>query len=218
MQFLITNGLGTPGNGSQNSTLVASGLGVTGPAVSPRCLALQVLAVESFQSFVLLSFSKNLVTDGPGLDASSYKITGAGGRVRVLSVEQSAPHQLKLFTSRQQDGVTYTISLAEVGIVGEDGNVLNAPYTVTFVGVGADPITVSMIKSRDERTLDVIFAYPPLEADAILPANYAISPPVAVVSGTRITDFHYRLVTGPQEINANYTVTISNIRDSDGVL
>ncbi len=217
MQLLITQGLGSAGDGSSSGMLTTSGLGSSGSPVIPVCLALEVLDVTNFGSYLLVTFSNTLVVTGPGLDPTTYLITGPTN-VEATQIQVVTPgHLLKIFVTEQQTGGLYEITLPSQGIMDINGNLINGPFTAQFVGIGI-PTIVQIAKCFDERTLEIVFSEPVLEEDAIIAANYSITPPVEVFAAERITDWHYKLTTGPLDINASYQVDISNIRDINGNL
>lgn len=217
MNLLITQGLGSAGDGSGSGLLVTAGLGSSGTPDNPACMALQVLAVQNFGTYLLVTFSNNLVVSGPGLNPSTYAFTGPTVIHATLIEVVSPGHLMKIYITEQQTGGDYTVTLPSQGIMDTLGNVINGPFTSHFVGIGV-PTVVQIAKGIDERTLDIVFSEAVMQADAEIAANYSISPTLAVISAHRVTDFNYRLVTGPQVINQVYQVDISNIRDINGNL
>jgi hypothetical protein len=215
MQFLITQGLGSVGDGSGNATLVTQGLGTSGAPSIPACLALRVLHVQTFSTHLLATFSNNLVVSGPGLDPGHYVISGPTNVVATKIEVVTPGHLLKISVTEQQTGGSYTLKFPTQGIMDVNGNLINGPFEVEFTGIGI-PTTVQIAKSIDQRTLEVVFNEAVLEEDAIIPSKYTITPALKVEKVERITDFHYRLTTGPQEIGQSYQVEISGIRDIHG--
>lgn len=192
------------------SLLITQGLGptITGPATS-----LQVSSVSSGAGYVNLNFTATLNPQVVNLDADSFVITNTNGAsVQVLSLESPTPGVLKLNTTEQTTGVTYTISLPKVGIVSTDGMPLTNPYSVTFIGTGLPPVTV-LTRSVDARTVHIIFSEAVREDDATQVVNYSFTPALTVFSVTKITDRQYELKTSKQDDAASYTLQVSNIRD-----
>jgi hypothetical protein len=217
MQFLMTQGLGSAGDGTGSAMLITTGMGTAGSAQFPACLALQVLDVTNLGPALIATFSNNLVVSGPGLDPTKYVFTGPT-QIAATLIEIVPPgHLLKIHITEQQQGGNYTVTLPEQGIMDVNGNLINGPFTSPFIGIGS-PVTVQIVKSIDQRTLEIVFSEAVLEADAIIPANYSITPTLTVQKAERITDFHYRLTTSSQTFNTTYAVTISNIRDIHGNL
>lgn len=217
MPFLITQGLGSAADGTGSGMLVTQGLGGPGLPLTPTCLALEVLALESFGHYLIASFSKELVVSGPGLNPANYPITGPTNVV-ATAIELLAPgHLLKIHVTEQQTSATYNLTFPEQGIMSTTGNLLDGPFTMPFIGLGT-PTTVQIAKSFDERTLDIVFSEAVMQVDAENPANYLVSPSLQVVAAKRVTDFNYRLTTSSQTINQLYTVTAINIRDVHGNL
>lgn len=218
MQFLITQGLGSAGDGSASGMQVTTGLGSSGSPVTPACLALQVLAVSNFANYLIFTFSNTLqAITGPAADPTKYPITGPG-TVQASAVSIQTPgNLLRVDTTEQQTGGTYQITLPTQGLMDVNGNVINGPFTWTFSGIGV-PVVVQIAKSIDERTLEIVFSKPVLQADAIIPSKYTVTPTLSILSVARITDQVYRLTTGPQTINQDYVVDASGIRDINGNL
>ncbi len=213
--FLITKGLGSAGDGSGSSMLPTAGLGTPGVPENPACLALEVLDVQNYGTHLICTFSAELVVSGPGLDPTKYSFTGPT-TVNAISISVEPPgHLLRINITEQQTGGDYTVTLPTQGIMDTNGNLINGPFTSHFTGIGI-PTVVQIAKGVDERTLDIVFSEAVMQVDAEIPANYSITPPLAVLSAHRITDFNYRLRTGPQVINQLYQVDISNIRDING--
>jgi hypothetical protein len=217
MQFLLTQGLGSAGDGTGSAMLTTVGLGSAGSAQFPACLALTVLDVTNFGTYLIATFSNELVVSGPGLDPEEYVFTGPT-EIEATSIQVVAPgHLLRINITEQQAGGAYTVTLPSQGIMDVNSNVINGPFTSPFTGIGI-PTTVQIAKSIDERTLEIVFSEAVLEEDAIIPSKYTVTPNVTVLKAEKITDFHYRLTTTPQDINATYSVSISGIRDIHGNL
>jgi hypothetical protein len=171
---------------------------------------LRVLSVISSGDYLTVTFNSDITTTSPGLNAANYSISGPTA-VTVQSVSQPTSKTIRVNVSIQRTGNVYTLTMPIQGITDAvGGGISNLVNNFTGVGV---PAQVQIAKSVDERTLDIVFNVPVMEADAILALNYSIAPSIAVVSAKRLTDFNYRLTTGPQTINQAYTVTASNIRD-----
>lgn len=215
MNLLLTQGLGSMGDGSPSALLTTAGLGGAGAPNPPACLALQALAAQSYGGYIDVIFSAVLAPlDGPALLTSSYVITGPSV-IQVLSLEVlPVGHIIRLYVTDQLTAQPYVLTLPQQGIMDINGNVLNN-YTVNFNGLNI-PTMVQIVKSVDERTLDIVFNEAVFEEDASNPANYSISPTLAVTKAVRLTDFNYRLTTGPQTIGATYNVTVSGLRDIHG--
>lgn len=215
--MLITQGLGAVGDGSGSGMLVTAGLGTAGAPDNPACLALQVLAVQSFGSYLVLTFSAELVVSGPGLLPTNYVFTGPFPLSATDISIMTPGHLLRVGTTAQEQDGAYTLTLPTQGIMDTTGNLINGPFTLDFTGVGI-ATTVQMARSIDERTLDIIFNKSVFPADALNPVNYSVSGGITISSAVRVTDFYYRLTTSPQTINQSYMVTVSNIRDINGIL
>jgi hypothetical protein len=217
MLLLITQGLGSAGDGSGSAALITTGLGSSGSPSSLECLALEVLAVTNFGSHLIVLFSAELQVSGPGLDPASYTFTGPT-EIKATEIRILTPgHILRIDLTEQQTGGEYTVTLPSQGIMDLNRNLINGPFTAEFIGIGI-PTLVQIAKSIDKRTLEVVFSEAVLEEDATIPSKYSITPPLAVTRAERISDFHYRLTTGPQALGQQYHVEISGIRDIHGNL
>lgn len=184
--------------------------------IASDCPVMSITSIQVFPTYLLVTFDDMIVLGGAALLVANYKITGPFN-VQITSFSVESPGTVMKFNvTTMQGGGAYTLDLPQ-GITGENGNVYFGPFSKAFTGV-ANPATVQIAKSVDEKTLDIIFNKAVWRADAENPANYSISPTIAVTRAERITDFHYRLTTGSQAINQAYTVTASNIRDINGIL
>lgn len=184
--------------------------------IASECPVMAITSIQVFPDYLLVTFDDMIILSGAALLLASYSITGPGP-VQITSFSVEAPgNAMRFNVTTMQGGGAYKLNIPQ-GITGQGGNIYFGPFSKDFTGV-ANPATVQIAKSIDERTLDIIFNKAVWQADALIPANYSISPSIAVIKAERFTDYHYRLTTGPQTINQNYTVTASNIRDINGIL
>lgn len=215
MPLLLTNGLGSYGDGTGSSLLNTSGLGDPGDSLVPECKALQLLAVESYGPYLILSFSKHLNMDARGLDKNSWLITTADPAavaVRVLGVTDLGSARIRLDVDEQTKDAIYTVAVPRIGIVDTVGNAINADEKRNFFGFGV-PVSVSLSRSIDARTLEVVFTEGVIEQDAITVSNYSVTPALQILKAVKVTDSVYRLTTSKQTELVTYTVTVQNIRD-----
>lgn len=77
---------------------------------------------------------------------------------------------------------------------------------------------VAMQIVKNARLFEIIVTKPLVEAEALNIANYSIAPTLAVELVEKVTDYVYWIHTSRQTEAVNYTVTISNVHDIDGLL
>jgi hypothetical protein len=215
MSLLITQGLGDIGDGSKSGLVSTMGLGHP-EVVDAVCFDLIVYAVENNYTNLRIIMNQNLVLAGSALTAGSWSITTDDGQPVSVTAVSYDFHVITLQVTEQTLGATYTIHFPDAGVTSTTGNGLAAGTTAVFTGQYVAAPGVSIVRSVDERTLDIVFTEAVMEADAIITSNYIITPALEVVSATRITDLTYRLVTGPQNLLGDYEVEAQNIRDIAG--
>ncbi|NDG33027.1 hypothetical protein EB118_23540, partial [bacterium] len=191
------------------SLLITHGLGpTTGPSAS-----LQINSLSVGAGYVSVEFTATLNPMVVQLETSLFSITSnSGAQVSTKSLEIASPFVLKINTTEQTTGVTYTLALPRVGIVSSDGMPLTTPYSANFTGIGIAPVTV-LARSIDAKTIHVIFSEGVRSEEATVPSNYSFVPSLSVISVTKINDSQYELTTSKQSDLTLYTVTVSNIRD-----
>lgn len=212
MPLLITLGLGAVGDGSKSGLLSTSGLGLA-TVKNPACLALRIYAIENFATSLKVVMSANLALAGRALDPAYWVITSSTGVPVTVTSVSAFLHVVTLGVTEQTNGAQYTLAPPSEGMNDVYGNHLATGATAQFTGLMSAAPGVAMSRTFDERHLDVIFTEAVVEADALIPTNYTISPTLSVLSVERITDLYYRLTTGPQNLLGAYTVTVQNIRD-----
>ena len=122
-------------------------------------------------------------------------------------------------------GATLTIPLAQISDSGSytvrvygGGKEVISSASVVSVTVDTTPPTIVDAKPLASQTsLKVTFSEPVTSATGNVAANYQISGGVTVSSATLASDgFSATLVTSQQALNTQYTVTVTNIKDTAG--
>jgi len=72
-------------------------------------------------------------------------------------------------------------------------------------------VILQLSQNVDARTVDIVFAVKPAQADAENPAKYSISPDLEVVSVNRLTDIWYRMKTSRQTSGQVYAISAVGI-------
>lgn len=189
MSLLITMGLG---DGGGTPAFLATGI-----TVLSRQLVIQLNAAGT--------------VSGPAATPSAYTITGSGHPVSVTQVS-TVGTTLVLDTTFQSSGALYVLTIPIVGLVSVDGRIFSGPFSFSFTGSDQEPVAVQIVRSLDARTFEIVFDRPVVQSGAETAANYSVSPTLAVLSATRVTDFVYVLKTSRQVQGQTYEVTISNIQ------
>ncbi|GEM_PF-482626 len=127
----------------------------------------------------------------------------AGGGLEALSAAVTGPRTVRLITSAQQPGVTYTLS-----VFGARGG----PATFRFT---PSALQVVRAASVDSITADVTFSEPVEASSAAQPGRYAIAG-LTVQSATLRAADAVRLRTSPQQPGTTYTVIVSGVQSLKG--
>lgn len=186
-----------------------------GAAAALRSMTLDAVSHPT-QSSLILTFSDNVVLQGPALDPANWTIAGPGLGVTCTAV--SAPSDQKNVTltiTDQTQGGAYTVTVPSTGISGPSALNFSGPFTMNFTGIGVAP-SIVMARSVDARTMEVIFSEPVLESDALNPTNYTITNGLKALSVSKVTPVIYRLTTSKQAVGTAYNVTVSEVRDLQG--
>lgn len=216
MALLVTMGLGEIGDGSGSGGLTTIGLGDNGTPPVDSQHAMELWAVESLGTTVVAVFS-NFIQPGPTTtDPSHWKITDQFLVELPISSVEIDLHRVRLRTVEQTQGATYTFT-APIGsmFIDINGEPLGGPNSMTFLGVGSPPM-FGQARALDARRLEVIFTEPVLMEDALVPANYVVTPSVTVYSVVRKDDNKVVLTTSKMDPLDTYQVALHNIRDLGG--
>ena len=200
MPFLITGGMGSPGDGTD-------GLYV----------ALTVVSVTNFGATLAVQFSASVILSGAATLPSNWVITGGGGEFRPVTITSvtSSGNTVTLGITEQTAGVSYNLNIPPTGIVSAAHIESSGPNVQPFIGIGVAPVIV-LARPVDARTLDVIFSEDMASSYALNTANYSISGGVAVSSVSQLSPSTYRLVVSPLTPSSSYTVTATNTKDAAG--
>lgn len=189
--------------------LITAGLG----AESGGMAGFVLLSATASDHLLTLTFNAPFTATGPAADVSYYTIVASGGaRPVTVTGIQVVGSTLLLTTTAQTNGGAYTVFLPFEGLLDTTNRPFAGPFSFMFVGFAAS-VAVSMVRSIDARTLDVIFTLPVVREDALNPANYSSTGGISILSALYVTDLNYRLTTTKQTEDVSYTLTISNIRE-----
>jgi hypothetical protein len=196
VSFVITEGLGPAATGISGTNLQISSL------VAGLGTLTITLTDPAFVAGDASVFSHWLIT-GP----TSMSVTGMSAVSNTIS----------LTTTEALNGGAYTLSIP-IGIVRQaDAVPLIPPYTQAFTGVGAAPTVAMAIVSNDARSFDVLFSESVLDTEAVIPANYVITPTLTVQSVTKVSDNRYTIKTVEAQLPGQlYLVTVSGVHDLAG--
>ena len=179
-------------------SLVTMGLG------SRSAVPFSISSVVGTGDTVVLTASSNFTLTGPAAIYSYYSIPG----LTIYGMVVASP--VITFSTSAQASIPYTLNIPSVGIIPVSGATLLGPYNIAFDGLAA-PVTVSLVSVIDARLLEIVFNRAVNKAQASNVNNYSISPPLAIIKATYITDSVYRLQTSRQVQGQIYTVTISGL-------
>ncbi len=186
--------------------LLTRGLGEVGDAVF-----LGLVSATNMTTYVLLTFSANVLLSGPAADYTNWIIDQGLEATSILVVDNT----VLLGVGLQTSGLTYTIDIPLIGITTPDFQTFVGPFDITFEAINIAPFIV-MSRQIDARHIEVIFSEAVNEDDAQDPANYSISDGITVKTATKVSPYIYVLKTSKQLPGVDHTVTVTNIRDLAG--
>lgn len=185
-------------------------------------LTLTSLSVDS-STQITLTFNEPVTIApafaGPESWTISHAVDATIADVKVKQVV-TAGNQILLTTSEQTDGKAYTLHMPGQIWDTANGDFLVSPVDQAFTGIGVPPV-ILMVNAIDERSVDVVFDEPLLEADVLTPGNYQIFGPevdesdgtVEITSVEKITDLTYRIHTSHMRSSSSFFFFASGIRD-----
>jgi hypothetical protein len=198
--------------------LSTQGLGSPGTAVYVACKAFQALDVDVTSTYIDVVFNNLPSVSGPSADPTQWVITSLnGGRAVTVTAVVPVTNRLRLYTTEHTTGKLYRVTIQHIGLVDQFLNPFDGLFSIDYVGAGNNPQAL-LARSIDARLMEVVFDEPVNEAEAVIAANYSISPPLTVVSVTVVSPTIMRLVTSRQTRAQLYTVTVSGIHDISGNL
>lgn len=146
-------------------------------------------------------------------DAANYGISPA--LAVSNAVLQADGRTVRLTTARQSWQTTYNVTVSIV--TDTSGNVISGSNTASFSGVDTTAPRVVSATPVNETTVDVLFSEGVDAATSQIPANYSLSPGLAVSGVVLQADGEtVRLTTSIQTFNTNYTVAVTNVHDLAG--
>ena len=165
---------------------------------------------------ITITFNTPVVLTGSSATAQGWSITPPGSPM-VIGVSVTgvavAGNIVTLTTTEQTGGGAYTLNFPEGLIFSTPGGLaFTGPFQRSVTGAATHTPIISA-NAIDSRTVDILFARAVQPAGALNPANYVLSPPVAVLGVVQLTPNGFRLTTAPQSTGQVYTLTASNIYD-----
>lgn len=180
--------------------------------------ALTLVNLTPAATQLVLTFSVNIALTGNALDPTNWSITpGSGSSPVTVNSLSVAGATLTINTTEHTNGTPYTLVFPQGVVSTSSAAPFIGPFTQAYTGVGVLP-TLQAVQSIDARSVEAVFNEAVVPADALNPANWAITGDsvVAVVSVAQMTAASFRLSTTAHEPSSNYTLTASNIRDLAG--
>lgn len=211
--LLITMGLGDTGDGSKSGMLITQGLGSPGAPDVAACHALRLYAIEPTPTLLTVIFS-NVIDPGPAtLDPKNWVITPTTGTPVKVSAVAVEDHRVFLTVNEQTIGAIYTLTTPTGSdLIDQFGNPMGGSNQMNFTGTGITPM-FGFARALDARRLEVIFSEAMQAAAASNPANYEITPPIAVKSVKIIAPSVVELTTAKMAFGVTYTVALHNMKD-----
>ena len=175
MPFLITQGLGSQGDGSGSGLISTKGLGDPGIPTG-ACNTFTLLLTEVYGNRIELVFSTNVQAIGPAAVPAQWTVTtGVGGApIPVITSVVVVGPRIKLYYTEAREGVLYLLNFPVVGIKDMSNNPYPGPFTSAFIGVGINPYVV-VAGADDGYHVKVIFSEPVVAAEALIAGNYVIT-------------------------------------------
>ncbi len=197
--------------------LITDGLGYSSNGTGGR---FQFLGINSGLDYFDLVFSSPIVSlSADAADYTKYGLHVADGTSSLASIQSVAivAGNVRLTTTPCTNGGLYTITLPSVGFF-DGGDVFVGPYSMNAVAVGLLPQALSA-RAIDARLIEVVFINEAVvQSEAMNPANYSITPTLAVTAVAFVNANTYRVTTDRQTRGVSYTVVVSNIHDVHGDL
>lgn len=133
----------------------------------------------------------------------------------TAAVLQADGKTVRLTTDKQTYQINYTVTVN--GVKDLAGNVINGNNTEVFGGADTTPPSVNSATGQSNDSVNVVFSEPVDTASAQDISNYAISPSLSVSSAVLQSDgVTVKLSTSAQTGGANYTVTVTGVKDLAG--
>ncbi len=187
---------------------------------SPVFINLTIDSITINPTSIIITFSDDISLAGDATIPGNWVITPSGGAVAVTVIGLSVVGaDLTLTTTEATIGGSYSLGIP-IGVYRTiDGYPLLPPYAQAYTGEGTAPTVSQIVVLNDARTFDVVFSESVLTAEALLKANYGVSPLLTVDTVTKVQDNRYTITTLEAQIPGQlYTVTVSNVHDLYGNL
>lgn len=192
------------------SFITTEGFGSSGP------VNLSILSIAASPLSITIIFSSPVIVAGNASLFTNWSITPTDNTINIAinAVSGSGSDTVVLTTTEGKIGGSYNLSIPQGIIKQADSSPLIPPYIVPFTGNGIAPTVIEVVRNDDARNFEVSFSEPVAEVLALDPANYLISPSLAISKVTKVSNNRYTVTTlDAQTPNQVYTVTVSNIKD-----
>ena len=139
--------------------------------------------------------------------------------IRITGATASADGRTVVITTTPQQNTVYEITVTNIRAIRDDFYLDPMRNTATFHGIppadSVPPVVVSVVSASDTSLL-VTFSEP-ITIESADPANFIISPALAVLSAELTgQENQVLLTTAPQQADVTYTVTVRNVKDKAG--
>lgn len=177
---------------------------------------LLVTSVTASPFSVTVVFNFYVALTGNASVYNNWTITDGLTPPTVTGVSVST-NTVTINTTEDITGQTRTLTIPD-GVVKftDSGQALQPPFVFTFASAGGAPY-IESIANVDARYVDVVFSEPMVESEALVKANYNVSPTLTILTVAKVQDNRYRLTFQTSQVPTTvYTVTASNIHDLAG--
>lgn len=204
----------------------ATGFSFTAPLDGPTTNQFTLPIVPNFApptvtaagglGYVDLTWSSTVLISSIGLNPATWAIVGITGRpVSVTGVSQTGPNAVRVTTTEQTIGGSYTISVPEMAVLDTVTGNPNLAASPPFTGVGIYP-SFGPVSALDATLILLNFSEPVVDVEALNLANYAILPALTKVSIVKRDATSYEMTVANMNPNTTYTITVSGIHDLAG--
>lgn len=187
-------------------------LGLGGGGAGLAFVATSVLAFDQHLE-VTLNEAVASLTGGAAVP-SEYVIRREAGPAVLVTGVSYVGDTLVLRTTPHIVGVSYVLHIPWAGLLSASLKAFAGPFSLSYLGATGPAVTVVLSRSVDARSIEVIFNRGVNEDDASNPANYSISPTLAITKAVKVTDYFYRLTTAKQFMDETYEVTVTGVRSA----
>jgi cobalt-zinc-cadmium efflux system protein len=184
-------------------------------------LAIVFLVVEAVTAFLtdslaLLSDAAHLLTDAVGIGMALAAI-GLAGRARLDGARTFGLYRLEILAALANAlllfGVTIYILVEAVQRVGEDPDVQSGPMlVVAIVGLGVNVVSMLLLRSGSEESLNVRAAYFEVLSDALASAGVIVAAAVIAITDWTPIDTIVAVAIGIWIVPRAWSVAAESIR------